>query len=38
MKHPLCPNCKFVTHPTHNDENTITYICERCGTIFKVKK
>ena len=35
---PKCPQCGFVSHPVSSDGKTVTYVCERCGCVFKEKK
>lgn len=31
-----CPSCGFVAHPASSDGKTVTYVCERCKTVFKI--
>ena len=33
-----CPKCGFIAHMASSDGKTITYVCERCGAVFSVKK
>lgn len=35
---PKCPQCGFVSHIASEDGKTVTYVCERCGCVFKEKK
>lgn len=35
---PKCPYCGFVSHPSHSDGKTVSYVCERCKSIFTVSK
>lgn len=36
MENKTCPKCGFVAHPaSSNDGKTWTYVCERCGCVFK---
>ena len=38
MGKETCPACGFQAHMASSDGKTITYVCERCKTVFKVEK
>ena len=29
-----CPSCGFIAHAASSDGKNVTYVCERCRTVF----